>query len=125
MLKQSGLLRGWPSWLALYGPSPNGARLEISVGLSCRRNRVLRPQGAPSGLPRGAAGALNYQLDAAISHDFLYRVGERGCDLHANVSIRLHASDAAVGEFHFKDDSAFTAIVVEQPVEPLESLVVN
>ena len=68
---------------------------------------------------------MNYKLDAAIGHDFFYRVGERRCDLHSNVLIRLHASDAAIGEFYFKDDAAFAAVVVEQPVEPLQLLLVN
>ena len=64
-------------------------------------------------------------IDAAISDDFLYRICKCGCDLHANQVIRLHASDAPVSEFHFKDDSAFAPVVVEQPVQPFQLLFIN
>jgi len=65
-------------------------------------------------LPRGAAGALNYQLDAAISHDFLMELVTRR-DFHANVLVSAARERCCVGEFYLKDDSTFATIVVEQP----------
>ena len=79
----------------------------------------------PLTLPNCAAGPLNDQLDVAVSDDLFDRIGESGGDFYSNEVIGLNAGDSSVSQLYFENDSAFTPVVVQQPMEFIQFGLIN